>query len=978
VFEIYAYGNVDSLTGIFNAIAAIMGGADYFGLIRTIAVTGVLVAACAGLFTPGRFHGWAWFMGFMLLYYALFLPKVDVIIVDKLGSQPPVAVSNVPIGIAFFGHGTSKVGDVLTRLFETAFQVIPATDSQLPNELTYQKNGVLFGNRLIQASRTANIADPQLRTDLLAYVHNCTLYDLQDGTIDPAAFTRSADIWSLMGNPNPARFSTYGSPVQVNTCPAVYAYLAGRLPTEIARARAVLAFRMNPTLDTPAAQAAIDAQLEQAYQKTRIANAAQGAADLLRQNIMINVVQDTGALIGQKLDDPASVMIATARANATAATNASFLTMGRIAEQALPLVRNVIEAIIYAIFPFVFLLFMLAHGRGLGLAIRSFVLSMVWIQLWPPLYAVLNYVATLASARNLQAASRMDAGTNGLALDTAASIYQGAISDQAIAGYMVISIPIIATAIIKGGEVAFQAISATAPIQSATSAESNQTTKGNITQDAVSLDQQQLAPNRTSAHMTSSTDAHGTTIQGTGPEAGTFRYQATMSRLATTFTFSERQASTMAESAREAETLANTERDAMQRSQSAALTHALGIQESYDRSRQRSGASTTSDGGSTSTQLQTLNSIGKEVNKRLGLNEDSTVGRSIAASASAGAKIPFTSIGGQIETEGRKVNQERLQSAYDYARGAVQTAQLSESTALMKDFRSSDAYQWGKGSRTTGTSGFDSSTREATEHQTATETAHSRSRELARSAQLMREWSSGAHTDFTNYAARRLSERGLLREEDPIRLQRAVSEIAMAYAKGGDVDGRFVPGDSALPALTAPDAALGWTNRDLRSPADNTARSTVRRNADDNDKEIRERQTTARVSGATIPSDDVRASVISTGARATDDIQLRGGKLSEEQGALSERYNGVVQRGQISDQHGGNRAVLDAVGLQDDNRARLGISPPKANIPKWRISEEGVPTVDSNEPHHTTVQRPGPADAKTPSTTKRTGATDGW
>ena len=30
MFEIYAYGNVDTLNGIFNAIASIMGGADYF------------------------------------------------------------------------------------------------------------------------------------------------------------------------------------------------------------------------------------------------------------------------------------------------------------------------------------------------------------------------------------------------------------------------------------------------------------------------------------------------------------------------------------------------------------------------------------------------------------------------------------------------------------------------------------------------------------------------------------------------------------------------------------------------------------------------------------------------------------------------------------------------------------------------------------------------------------------------------------
>ena len=65
MFEIYAYGNVDTLTGVFNAIAAIMGGDDYFGLVKTVAVTGVLVAAFAGLFTPGRFHGWSWLIGFI-------------------------------------------------------------------------------------------------------------------------------------------------------------------------------------------------------------------------------------------------------------------------------------------------------------------------------------------------------------------------------------------------------------------------------------------------------------------------------------------------------------------------------------------------------------------------------------------------------------------------------------------------------------------------------------------------------------------------------------------------------------------------------------------------------------------------------------------------------------------------------------------------------------------------------------------------
>jgi len=151
-------------------------------------------------------------------------------------------------------------------------------------------------------------------------------------------------------------------------------------------------------------------------------------------------------------------MLASARSNATASINSSYMTMGKIAEQALPLIRNVIEAIIYAVFPFVFLLFLLAHGKALGLAVKSFAMSLVWIQLWPPLYAILNYVATLASAKSLEAAAKTGMATAGLALESASSIYNGAVSDQAVAGYMVISIPIIATAIIKGGEVAFAAV----------------------------------------------------------------------------------------------------------------------------------------------------------------------------------------------------------------------------------------------------------------------------------------------------------------------------------------------------------------------------------------------------------------------------------------------------------------------------------------------------------------------------------------
>jgi conjugal transfer mating pair stabilization protein TraG len=638
-------------------------------------------------------------------------------------------------------------------------------------------------------------------------------------------------------------------------------------------------------------------------------------------------------------------MLATARANATASTNASFITMGRIAAQALPMIRNVIEAVIYAVFPFVLLLFLLAQGKGLALAIKSFVMSLVWIQLWPPLYAILNYVGTLASAKNLAAAASLGANTRGLTLDTAAGIYQGAISDQAIAGYLVAAIPLIATAIIKGGEVAFQAVTASSAIQSAASSEAAATSKGLISQNSVSLDQQQLGPTRTSAFMGTTTEAHGTTIQGIGPEAGVFRYQATMSRLASTFTISERQATAIGESARQAETLATSEREAMQRSQATALTRALSIQEGFERSNQRTGGSNTSNGGSTSTQFQTLNSIAKDVNRRLGLNDDSVVGKSVVAAASLGARIPLTEIGAEARAEGRAVDQQRLQSAYDYARHATVSSQVSDSANLLREFRSSDAYQWSRGSRTASAESFESSSREATERQASTERAYAEARELARTAQFMREWSSGTQTDFTNYAARRLAERGLLREEDPIKMQRAVAEIAHSYARGGSAASGYVPTDSPLgPSQPLPEA-MGWQSP-LRNQYDSQVRgadgSAISDEANRNDADIRARQSGARVQPGKTVGNDVSGRVEQGQRDAADAIEKGRRQVSEDAGTLSENYRGTVRAGKVSPNHGGNRAVWDTVGA-NAGTPEIGTPPKHTPIGEWHFNKEGVP-----------------------------------
>jgi conjugal transfer mating pair stabilization protein TraG len=451
MWEIYAYQNSDSLFGIFNAAAAIHASSDYMSAVAAVAFCGFVAALIAYAFAPDKLQGWKWLATVLLVFSILIVPRVTVGIVDKTGGSAVKVVANVPFGIAVLGSVTSTIGHSLTGLFETAFQVVPGVGA-LPSELTYEKNGLMFGNRLIRDTGNVVFQDPKFRTDLINYIHNCTMYDLIDGTVDPGTFSSSDDVWALMGTPNPARFSTLtgaGGAVTVDTCPNVYSNFNGRLPAQLTRIQGKLAFQLNPTLPSAAAAAAIAGQIQQAYLKNSIATAAATAADLIRQNAVLNTINDSSNIIGQKINDPASMVLAVGRAQAVAQQNATWLNYGKVAEQALPVFRNVIEAITYALFPLFVLLLLLTSGRETPATFKGYAAILIWIQLWPPLYAVLNYMASIYAAYDLAAAADLGTGAKALSLQTASTIYSRAISGEAVVGYLAISIPFIAWAALK-------------------------------------------------------------------------------------------------------------------------------------------------------------------------------------------------------------------------------------------------------------------------------------------------------------------------------------------------------------------------------------------------------------------------------------------------------------------------------------------------------------------------------------------------
>jgi conjugal transfer mating pair stabilization protein TraG len=242
----------------------------------------------------------------VLVFSVLIVPKVTVGIVDKTGGSAVKVVGNV-FGVAALGGITSTIGNTLTSLFETAFQVIPGVGA-LPVELSYQQNGLMFGNRLIRETGNVVFQDPAFRTDLINFIHNCTTYDLIDGTLDPAVFSASDDVWPLMASPNPARFHAdrRGRQCRRRYLPQCLSEPQWALAGQISRIQGRLAFQLNPTLPGAAAAAAIAGQIQQAYLKNSIATAAATAADIIRQNAMLNAIEDTSKIVGQKVNDPAA------------------------------------------------------------------------------------------------------------------------------------------------------------------------------------------------------------------------------------------------------------------------------------------------------------------------------------------------------------------------------------------------------------------------------------------------------------------------------------------------------------------------------------------------------------------------------------------------------------------------------------------------------------------------------------------------
>ena len=501
MYELFTLGGGTYLVDLLNAVAAITGGDAYVTLAQLAGVAGLGWVLFRTAFGGSWKDNAKWFLLFVTVWGAMIVPKATVRVVDRLDpALAPAVVANVPIGLALFASLTSQIGDGLTRLTEQAFT--------LPDDLAYQRHGLIFGARLAAAATRLEVTDAVFARNLRGFARQCVFHALLLGHITADDLREATDVWALVtasGSPSagasPARmfeFATRGAPSgtgattlerEIVTCQAGAARLNAQWAAELQRAGTIFGRRLFPGAATDAlARAELMAALPAAHDF--LIGASRSAGAIMRQQMVLNAVHDAGEQWAAEAGNAAALRAYT-EARAEAQTVSAYRAIGRQAETWVPLLKIVFECLYIGAFPIAVLLMLTPAGTAI---FRSYVTGLVWLQSWGPLYAVLHRISMGEAAERMAASASMPGGDIGISLIAQAGIRAVASDVAVMSGYLSMSVPFLAAALAYGlSKATVLATSVLAVGQDAASSAAHESTTGNISLANTSADTHRYA-----------------------------------------------------------------------------------------------------------------------------------------------------------------------------------------------------------------------------------------------------------------------------------------------------------------------------------------------------------------------------------------------------------------------------------------------------------------------------------------------------
>ena len=459
-YEIITYGGGDVLNGVFEAIGRMRGvghGSVISGLIIVAVLCGYIKSMVTNAVDGEVRSSIKWAISVIIFLSFMYIPTVNVVICDKtINQSKPIA--NIPLGVALLASIPSQIGHLLAQEFEDQFSIPQESHRR------YTKYGTLFSSSLINAASQFEIVTPRVERNFRNFARQCVLYDVRIGahyTLDDLVYAQNG--WKLIkSKTSTLRMFDYhdGASNQVVTCKDGAQYLDQDLTKEAERHTKVFNWRFfgKSGQATNNDEFSIKkSQMAQNYLTTQIPSShtfltqmAGNATEILKQHMVRNAIKDSVIKNAQIVGANAAAQ-GFAIARAQEHQRNTFQIIGSFAAKNLPELSIFMQAMLYGSFMVIFLLVVQPGGFAI---LKRFAGIVVWIQAWPPLFAIVNYIQTekLRSA-TLAAATFVDpngAVATGWNLFTSPAIVQANLDVASYAGFYSMLVPVIAISLVQG------------------------------------------------------------------------------------------------------------------------------------------------------------------------------------------------------------------------------------------------------------------------------------------------------------------------------------------------------------------------------------------------------------------------------------------------------------------------------------------------------------------------------------------------
>lgn len=398
MMTVFTYTGGEIMFGIFNAIAAFFNNTTVIHSIVLITLVGGAMAIMVYAHQKQDFLiSYKWGAMTIALYTVFFVPKMSVSIYDTVSGRGRL-VENVPAGLAFTASLTTTLGHKVTEVLEAALSS--------PESIQYGKTGMMFGSRLLEELDTLKIDDPDVLLNFESFADQCIKYDiLLNHKYSYQDLKTKDNLWAfLSSHASKVRMTKVTIPGETGgdgvaptrpetkymTCHDALTPLGAQL-AKITRqvGRQGSSTLLGNTTDIDGAQ--FLASMTSVWQF--FTGLASDSNTLIKNTLIKNAIKSGAkrhALMGGgSFGDSFAIQKAWAHQESTGG-----ILFDLMAKQ-LPVLMTTLQALIYVAFIFLLPLSLLPRGFG---KIFQYIQVLLWLQSWPIIYAVINFIMTLAAA----------------------------------------------------------------------------------------------------------------------------------------------------------------------------------------------------------------------------------------------------------------------------------------------------------------------------------------------------------------------------------------------------------------------------------------------------------------------------------------------------------------------------------------------------------------------------------------------------